>query len=237
MEMLGWIIPPPKKPQKTEKEFLLEREEKVAWLIKKGLLRSEQIKKALLKVHREDFILGEYRDYAYLEVPLPIPGKEATISCPHSYPLFYEPLGLKKKDKFLEIGSGSGYGAAVAREIVGKEGLVVTLEIDKETYEFAKANLRKSGYRDVLVILTNGSLGYLPKAPYEKICITASCPQIPQPLIEQLKPGGRLISPVGSPAGSQDLILLEKKLDGGLTTTNLEKVLYVPLRGRLGWLR
>ncbi|QWG22185.1 hypothetical protein KMZ93_19695 [Bradyrhizobium sediminis] len=118
--MNGWQIPSPRKPSKSKADFARERREKVASLIKQGLLKSELIKKALLKVPREDFIPRPYRDYAYLEVPLPLPGLAATISCPHSYPLFYEPLGLDQGYRFLEVGLGSGYGAAVAREVVAR---------------------------------------------------------------------------------------------------------------------
>ncbi len=95
--MQGWIIPPPKEPAKSKEEFKKEREEKVRWLLRHGYLRSERIKDAMLKVPREEFIPPLYRDYAYLEVPLLLPGEKATISCPHSYPLFY--LSLKDMKK------------------------------------------------------------------------------------------------------------------------------------------
>jgi len=232
---MGWIIPPPKKPTKTASEFLEERREKVTWLIQQGFLKSEQIIKAMLKVPREEFTPEMYKDYTYLEVPLPIPGQEATISCPHSYPLFYEALELKKDDKFLEIGAGSGYGAAVAREIVGVNGKVITIENDKKTYEFAMANLQKLGYKDVLIILGDGTLGYPAEAPYDKICITAACPKIPPPLIDQLKIGGKLIAPVGHPNYPQDLIILKKEQDGSIEISSVEKVLYVPLKGKYGF--
>ncbi|MFX0107505.1 MAG: protein-L-isoaspartate O-methyltransferase [Candidatus Hodarchaeota archaeon] len=235
LEMVGWIIPPPKLPKKTSDEFLRERQEKVEWLIKEGLLKSESIIKAMLKVPREEFIPELYRDYAYLEVPFPLPGREATISCPHSYPLFYEALNLEDGDRFLEVGAGSGYGAALAREIVGSSGKVVTIEIDEETYNFAKQNVRKLGYDDVLLVLNDGSLGYAPQAPFDKICITAACPEIPSPLIEQLKQQGRLISPVGPPESAQDLILVEKDMDGIVTRKSIVTVLYIPLKGKYGW--
>jgi protein-L-isoaspartate(D-aspartate) O-methyltransferase len=151
--MCGWQIPPPKKPNKSKADYARERREKVASLIKQGLLKSERIKQALLKVPREDFIPEPYQDYAYLEVPLPLPGVAAMISCPHSYPLFYEPLGLDQGHKFLEVGLGSGYGAAVAREVVGEEGLVVTVEIDPVIFKYAKANLESAGYRDIVLVL------------------------------------------------------------------------------------
>lgn len=234
--MQGWAVPPPKKPEKTKEEFEEERALKVKSLIASGFLRSPAIQAALAKVPREDFILDKYRDYAYLEVPLPIPGKDATISCPHSYPLFYEPLELKEGDKFLEIGAGSGYGAAVAREVVGDRGRVITIEIDEETYKFAKKNLEKTGYNDITLLLADGCLGYKQEAPFDKICITASCPKIPEPLIEQLKPEyGRLIAPVGPPRGSQDLVLLAKRPNGSIKARSMETVLYVALRGEYGW--
>jgi protein-L-isoaspartate(D-aspartate) O-methyltransferase len=112
--MTGWIIPPPKIPTKTKEQFAIERAEKVRKLIRRRYLKSVRIREAMLKASREDFIPDNYRDYAYLEVPLPLPGEKATISCPHSYPLFYEPLGLDQGHRFLEIGLGSGYGTALA---------------------------------------------------------------------------------------------------------------------------
>lgn len=237
--MLGWVVPPPKKPEKAEGDLLKERRAKVRWPVEQGYLKSQQIIKAMLKVPREDFIPKMYREYAYLEVPLPIPGRNpsfiSTISCPHSYPLFYEALGLKEGDTFLEVGAGSGYGAALAMEVVGKNGKVVTTEIDEETYEFARRNLEKLGYKDILLVLGDGSRGYLPEAPYDKIGITASCPKIPDPLIHQLKPRGKLMAPIGHPEFPQDLVLLEKGRNGTLKIKPIEKVLYVPLKGKYGW--
>lgn len=230
--MQGWIVPPPKEPAKTKEEFRREREEKVRWLIRHGFLKSECIKNAMLKVQREDFIPPSYRDYAYLEVPLPLPGENATISCPHSYPLFYEPLGLYKGHKFLEVGLGSGYGTALAREIVGAEGLVVSIEIDPLTFEFAKDNLENAGYKDIVLIKGDGGLGYPEMSPYDRICITAACIEIPPPLIEQLKIGGRLIAPLIE-YGVQNLVLLEKN-EKGITRSVICEVLYVHLRGRYG---
>jgi protein-L-isoaspartate(D-aspartate) O-methyltransferase len=237
IEMVGWTIPPPKMPEKTTNEFRKEREEKVKWLIREGFLKSEGIIKAMLKVPREEFIPEQYRDYAYLEVPFPLPGREATISCPHSYPLFYEALRLQEGERLLEVGTGSGYGAALAREIVGSSGKVVTIEIDGDTLGFAKQNMRKLGYDDVLSVHDDGSLGHAPVAPYDKICITASCPEVPSPLIQQLKQQGRLIAPVGAPESAQDLILVEKSTDGTLTRKFIVQVLYVPLKGKHGWFK
>ncbi len=230
--MRGWIVPPPKEPVKSKEDLRRERENKVRWLIGHGYLRSARIKEAMLKVSREDFIPPSYRDYAYLEVPLPLPGEKATISCPHSYPLFYEPLGLDEGQKFLEVGTGSGYGAALASEIVGEDGLVVSIEIDPLTFEFARKNLERAGYHDLVLVKGDGGVGYPGMSPYDRICITAACPEIPPPLIEQLRVGGRLIAPV-SEQEVQNLLVLEKQEEGVRREVVCE-VLYVSLRGQYG---
>lgn len=230
--MYGWRVPPPREPTKGKAEFEQERRDKVAWLIEEGLLRSERIRQALLKVPREDFIPRRYRDYAYMEVPLPLPGVSATISCPHSYPLFYEPLGLDRGQRFLEVGLGSGYGTAIAREVVGDEGLVVAMDIDPLTFAFARANLEKAGYRDVVLVQGDGGLGYPELQPYDRIAITAACTGIPDPLMAQLAVGGRLIAPVIE-GGVQDLVVFEKSATG-VSREIVCQVLYVNLRGLYG---
>lgn len=226
--MEGWIIPPPAEPVKTKGQFETERQEKASWLINQGFLQSEPIKAAMLKVPREDFIPYHYRDYAYEEVPLPLPGEEATISCPHSYPLFYEPLVLDRGHRFLEIGLGSGYGTALAREIVGEEGLVVSVEIDPQTYAFAENNLRAAGYHDVVLVRGDGTAGYPVKAPYDRICITAACDEVPPVLLDQLKTGGRLIAPIKE-WDVQNLVLLEKGIKD-VKRESICEVLYISLR-------
>jgi protein-L-isoaspartate(D-aspartate) O-methyltransferase len=230
--MRGWIVPPPKQPIKVRKDFDKERNKKVKQLIKQGYLKTERIKAAMLKVRREDFIPKPYKDYAHREVPLPLPGEKATISCPHSYPLFYEPLGLDRGHKFLEVGLGSGYGAAIAREVVGSDGLVVSIDIDPLTFEFARKNLENSGYKDVILVKGDGGLGYPKLSPYDRISVTAASIRIPPPLVEQLKVGGRLIAPVIE-NGIQYLVLLEKR-DKRVRSEVLCEVLYVSLRGMYG---
>jgi protein-L-isoaspartate(D-aspartate) O-methyltransferase len=230
--MEGWVVPPPKKPEKSREELRTEREEKVRWLVRHGFLRSKRMKDAMLKVRREDFIPPSYRDYAYLEVPLPLPGEHATISCPHSYPLFYDPLGLDRGHKFLEVGLGSGYGTALAREVVGHEGLVVSVEIDPLTFEFAKGNLDSAGYHDIILVRKDGGLGYPERSPYDRICVTAACKEVPPPLMEQLKIGGKLIAPI-TEYGVQNLVLFEKK-EKEVKRKVICEVLYVSLRGEYG---
>src|SRR5687767_228447 len=192
----GWLIPPPSQPVKSDEDLRREREAKIGELERRGLLRSERLRRAMLIVRREDFIPSSYRDHAYEEIPLPLPGERATISCPHSYPLFYEPLGLGQGHRFLEVGVGSGYGTSLAREVVGREGLVVAVDIDAATLAFARENLQRAGYTGVVLVHGDGGLGYPEHAPYDRICVTAACADVPPPLIEQLAVRGRLIVPV-----------------------------------------
>jgi protein-L-isoaspartate(D-aspartate) O-methyltransferase len=230
--MSGWLIPPPSEPVKSGEDLRREREAKIAELERRGLLSSERLRSAMLTVRREAFVPPRYRDHAYEEVPLPLPGERATISCPHSYPLFYEPLGLGERDRFLEVGVGSGYGTALAREVVGREGLVVAIDIDATTLAFARERLKGAGYTDVVLVHGDGGLGYPVHAPYDRICVTAACPEIPPPLIEQLATRGRLIAPILE-GTRQRLTVLEKTVDG-VQSRVLADVLYVSLRGRYG---
>jgi protein-L-isoaspartate(D-aspartate) O-methyltransferase len=228
----GWLIPPPRRPVKSDEDLRREREAKIGELERRGLLRSERLRRAMLDVAREDFIPSDYRDHAYEEIPLPLPGERATISCPHSYPLFYEPLRLGEGQRFLEVGVGSGYGTALAREVVGPEGLVVAIDIDATTLAFARENLNRAGYTDVVLIHGDGGLGDPERAPYDRICVTAACPDAPPPLIEQLTARGRLIAPVLE--GTRQRLTLLDKTVGGVRRKILTDVLYVSLRGRYG---
>src|SRR5215216_4135710 len=217
----GWLIPPPSQPVKSDEDLRREREAKIGELERRGLLRSERLRRAMLTVRREDFIPSLYRDHAYEEIPLPLPGERATISCPHSYPLFYEPLDL-----------GAGHGTSLAREVVGREGLVVAIDIDATTLAFARENMERAGYSDVVLIHGDGGLGDPEHAPYDRICVTAACPDVTPPLIEQLTARGRLIAPVME-GRRQRLTLLEKTVDG-VRRRILADVLYVSLGGRYG---
>jgi protein-L-isoaspartate(D-aspartate) O-methyltransferase len=228
----GWIIPPPSQPIKSDEELRREREAKIGELGQRGLLRSERLRTAMITVRREDFIPSRYRDHAYEEIPLPLPGERATISCPHSYPLFYEPLGLGAGHRFLEVGVGSGYGTALARNVVGPEGLVVAIDIDATTLAFARENMERAGYTDVVLIHGDGGLGDPEHAPYDRICVTAACPDVPPPLLEQLAARGRLIAPVME--GTRQQLTLFEKTPNGVRRRILADVLYVSLRGRFG---
>jgi protein-L-isoaspartate(D-aspartate) O-methyltransferase len=228
----GWVIPPPSQPVKGGEDLRREREAKVGELRRRGLLSSERLRRAMLTVRREDFVPSRYRDHAYEEIPLPLPGQRAAISCPHSYPLFYEPLGLGAGHRFLEVGVGSGYGTSLAGEVVGREGLVVAIDIDATTLVFARENLDRGGYSDVVLIHGDGGLGNPEHAPCDRICVTAACPDVPPPLIEQLAARGRLIAPVIE--GTRQRLTLGEKTVDGLRRKIVTDVLYVSLQGRYG---
>ncbi len=148
----------------------------------------------------------------------------------------YEPLGLEEGHKLLELGLGSGYSVVVAREIVGDDGLVVCIEIDPLCYENGKKFIDDSGYKDIILIKADGGFGYPDMAPYDRICITAACTEVPPPLFEQLRTGGKLIAPVIK-EGMQKIILFEKG-EKGITSTLANEVLYnipyTPLTGSYG---
>ncbi len=150
--------------------------------------------------------------------------------------ILYEPLGLTEGHKLLEVGLGSGYTVVAAREIVGPKGLVVSIEINPETFESGKRFVENTGYNDIILVLGDGCLGYPEMAPYDRICVTAACNEIPVPLINQLKIGGKLIAPVIKD-GIQEIILLEKR-KGGIKRKVIRgliyNVLYVPMGGKYG---
>jgi protein-L-isoaspartate(D-aspartate) O-methyltransferase len=210
-----------------------EKENVLAYLERMGYLKDQKIKNAMFKVNREDFVLPGYKVSAYIDTPLVIPGGQ-TISALHMHAIFMSAAKLKPGDKVLEVGAGSGILLAYMREVVGKTGKVVGIEIVPETYEFAKKNLRNAGYKDIKLILGDGSKGVPDEAPFDKIIVSATCPEIPKPLIDQLKVDGILIAPVGGISGNQELIYLEKTKEG-IVKKNLGGVVFVPLTGKYGY--
>lgn len=211
-----------------------EKDQLIKSLELSGYIKSSKVKKAMLKVPRELFVPEKYYDQAYSDTPLSIPGNQ-TISASHIHGITLENLKLKEGDKFLEIGAGSGIMLAYARELVGKKGKVIGIEINKETYEFGKNNLEKSGYKDIILIHGDGSLGYPKYAPYDKIVVSAASPDIPKPIIEQLKPSGTLLIVIGSPYGEQTLIKIKKTKTGKLIRKEILSVIFVELKGKYGW--
>jgi len=215
-------------------KFEEERRKLVEKLIREGILKTKEVIEAFLKVPREEFVPPHLRRFAYADTPLPI-GYGQTISAPHMVAMMTEALAPKKGDKVLEVGTGSGYQAAILAEIVGDEGHVWTIERIPELAEFARDNLRRTSYaRRVTVIVGDGSKGYPEAMPYNRIIVTAAAPEVPGPLIEQLAPGGRLVIPVGD-SFTQRLLIIKKRRDGSLTEKWGPYCVFVPLIGEYGF--
>jgi len=176
-------------------------------------------------VQRHLFVPEEYQADAYADHPLPI-GYDQTISQPYMVALMTELLELKETDKVLEIGTGSGYQAAILSLLAGE---VYTLERIPELAEAARQRLEELGYANVHVHLGDGYNGWPEHAPYDAIILTCAAEDIPPPLLDQLKDGGRLIAPVGASGWSQSLVLLRKE-GPKFTRREIAGVVFVPLR-------
>ncbi len=211
-----------------------ERRRMVQELIDKGYIRSEPVRRAMEKVPRDEFVPEEEKHRAYMDMPLPI-GEGQTISAPHMVAMIAEILDLREGMKVLEIGSGCGYNAAVIAEIIGKDGHLYTIERIRSLYERARRKLRELGYDNVTVIHGDGSQGWPEEAPYDRIYVTAAAPYVPEPLMEQLGLGGKLLIPVGSDKFYQELVLIERISDEDYRSENLGGVAFVPQIGKHGW--
>ena len=184
---------------------------------------------AMRAVPRHEFVPEEHSDRAYGDHPLPI-GLGQTISQPYIVAFMTEILGPEPGMKVLEVGTGSGYQAAVLAE-TGAD--VYTIEIFEELASSARERLRRLGYEDVRVRHGDGFNGWPEHAPFDAIIVTAAAGHIPPPLVEQLRPGGTMVIPVGSVHGVQHLIEVEKTEDGSTRTETLLPVRFVPLlRGK-----
>ena len=211
--------------RRDEKIRLIER------LKRYGYIRSKEVENAMLSVRREDFVPPSVRRYAYDDTPLEI-GFGQTISAPHMVAMMCEELELKKGLKILEIGAGSGYHAAVISKIIGEEGKIYSIERIVELAEFARKNLEKAGIKNVEVIEGDGSLGLPEHAPYDRILVTCSAPDIPEPLIEQLKEGGIILIPVGR---TFSVLIKGVKRREGLEKKEICECAFVPLIGKYGF--
>lgn len=205
-------------------------EELVRW----GYLRTPSIIEAFRKVPREEFVPPSLRKYAYEDHPLSI-GHGQTISAPSMIALMLESLKLERGQRVLEVGTGSGYNAALLAELVGREGKVVSIERLSSLASFGRENLRKAGYGWVEVVVGDGTCGYPPGAPWDRILITACSPGFPPPLVDQLKVGGRMGAPVGHFYGGQVWKVAEKREGGDLRVENYSPCSFVPLVGKYGW--
>jgi len=208
----------------SEKEpgFARARRDMIETQIKARGIKDERLLKAMFKVKRHLFVPARIQKLAYSDCPLPI-GEEQTISQPYIVALMTELLNLDSDDKVLEVGTGSGYQAAILAELA-KE--VYSIEILEPLARQAEKTLEDLGYENITVKCGDGYLGWAEYAPFDAIIVTCAPPGIPQALIEQLAEGGRMVIPVG--VHWQELKLLEK-LNGRIKTTGVIPVRFVPM--------
>jgi len=210
-------------------ERIDERAKMVARQIRARDVKDPNVLKAMRTVPRHAFIPPGRQRYAYGDHPLPI-GQEQTISQPYIVAFMTDALRLRPEHKVLEIGTGSGYQAAVCAEIARE---VYTIEIVKELAKSAEERLKKLGYPNVFVRAGDGYFGWPDKGPFDAIIGTAAAGRIPPPLLEQLKPGGRMILPQGSTYGFQYLVLITKDKQGKISKKNVMPVRFVPMTGEV----
>ncbi|PIP12284.1 MAG: protein-L-isoaspartate O-methyltransferase [bacterium (Candidatus Stahlbacteria) CG08_land_8_20_14_0_20_40_26] len=192
-------------------------------IVKRGIT-DEKVIDAMGKVPREEFVPDNYKPYAYIDSPLPI-GYEQTISQPFIVALMTYLIDLEGGKKVLEIGTGSGYGAAVLAEIAEE---VYTIEILKPLAETAEERLTRLGYDNIKVRCGDGFFGWEDYAPYDAIVVTCAPGYIPRPLVDQLKIGGKMIIPVGE---SFQELLLVTKTEEGIKEESIIPVRFVPMKG------
>ena len=211
-----------------EAVFAQKRERMVIETIERRGITDQDVLDAMRAVPRHLFVPEGEQNYAYGDHPLPI-GYGQTISQPYIVALMTELLELKEGDKVLEIGTGSGYQAAILAEIPSIE--VYTIEIIPELAERARQQLESLGYTSVHCQQADGYYGWPEEAPFDAIIVTAAPDHVPQPLVDQLAVGGRLVIPVGPPGGYQTLWKVVKQPDGEVKNYNMGGVAFVPLTG------
>jgi protein-L-isoaspartate(D-aspartate) O-methyltransferase len=210
--------------------FEQERERLVVHLYKEGYIKTDSVKHAFLTVPREEFLPNPLKNYSYVDTPLDI-GNGQTISAPHMVAIMCEALDIEKGQKILEIGTGSGYHAAIVAQLVGETGTVYTIERFESLATKAKQNLQNINCSNVIVEVGDGSCGLPRYQPYDRIYVTCAAPSLPQPLIDQLRDPGKLLVPVGDMYC--ELTLLEKEKQKQ-TVHHLGGCVFVPLVGRYG---
>lgn len=213
--------------------FTIKRNSLVDHLISIGYIHSPEVERAMRTIPRELFVPEELMEEAYIDSPLPI-GKGQTISAPHMVAIMLEELDLRASMKVLEIGGGSGYHAAGAAEIVGRDGAVFTIERISELVEFARKNIERAGYSDIIrVIHGDGSKGLAEEAPFDRIFVACGAPEVPKPLIEQLAENGVILVPVGG-RYFQDLVKVTNR-KGKIERERRGGCVFVPLIGEHGY--
>ena len=215
----------PSPPQSESPELIRSRDFMVERHLHARGIDDQRVLEVMGRIHRQEFVPAEFRDLAYADRPLPI-GHGQTISQPYIVALMTQLVKLKPNGRVLDIGTGSGYQAAVLAEL-SKE--VYSIEIIESLAEEARGRLDRLGYKNVTVRQGDGYRGWPEAAPFDAIIVAAAPDHVPQPLIDQLAPGGRLVIPVGR--FFQELLLVEKQPNGSVERRVVAGVAFVPMTG------
>ncbi len=215
----------------TMADYAAERDAMIERQLRRRGIGERQILDAFRQVPREEFISDEYAHLAYGDHPLPIEANQ-TISQPYIVALTIQAARIKAGDKVLEVGSGSGYAAAVISRIAAK---VIGIERQHDLVEVSRERLKRLGYDNVEIVEGDGTRGCPEYAPFDAIVAAASGSHVPKAFMEQLSDGGCIVMPVGDPGWVQELVKVTKRADGSVERQNLGGVRFVPLIGEEGW--
>lgn len=217
----------------TRAAFAEARERLVEKLRERGYARRKATREALLAVPRHVFVPDSHRDRAYADQPVPIPDGQ-TISAPHMVAEMLDLLDLREGERVLEIGTGCGYHAATTAEVVGSEN-VFSVEYGESLARFACERLTRLGYGAISVRAGDGRAGWPENAPFDAAYLTCAASSLPDAVVEQVRPEGRILAPIQSGgrflSSGQTLVLAEKRADGGLDREEKGGVRFVPMRG------
>ena len=214
-------------------DFGAERMRMVDRLVRSGYIKDPTVRTTFLTVPREAFVRREDRAAAYQDVPLPI-GIGQTISAPSMIAIMLEEAQLRSGERVLEVGTGSGYHAALLASLVGPTH-VISIERKASLAEWGRSNLASVGFADVTVVVGDGSLGLPDRGPYDCILATAGAPRIPDAWPRQLNPQGRIVAPIGSSPRAQVLVVASRRSDGRLDVREGTPCAFVPLVGAQAW--
>ncbi|MBN1897530.1 MAG: protein-L-isoaspartate(D-aspartate) O-methyltransferase [Spirochaetes bacterium] len=209
--------------------FEIQRKDMIKYQILSRGIKDKRVLEAMSELPREEFVPEKLRDQAYADNPLPI-GMNQTISQPYIVALMTQALELKGKEKVLEIGTGSGYQAAILAKLAHT---VYTIDRIEELVEIARLRIERLGMNNVFFRVGDGTLGLREEAPFDRIIVTAAAPHLPDNLIRQMAPGGLMVIPIGS-KGIQILKII-KKTKEGIKEENSIACVFVPLIGENGW--
>jgi protein-L-isoaspartate(D-aspartate) O-methyltransferase len=212
-------------------DFAAAREAMVELQLRRRGIAGREILDAFLAVPREAFVDPRFAADAYGDFPLPIAAGQ-TISQPYIVALMIEAAEIGAGDKVLEVGAGSGYAAAVMSRVARQ---VIAIERHAELAAIAAQRMKRLGFDNVRIVAGDGSLGCKAEAPFDAIVAAASGSHVPQALVDQLAPAGRIVMPLGDPGSIQELVKVAKQADGSLERSQLGSVRFVPLIGEEGW--